>query len=486
METERLLTRQQPPNADPDPTTESAPHSIYSPVLRNNYGDDHDESNTEINDTEDDVILEHGMTASIHGEGHTTNNLQTLMHLLKGNIGTGILAMPIAIKYAGLWVGTAGIFIIGFIALHCMQMLVDCSRHMCRRTGRPHLDYGGVGKKAIENYLYNTPQARRVFIGKSTKVVINTFLCITQLGFCTVYILFITQNVSQVVKAASKGFDLNTRLYAFLVFVLLVPFVFVRKLTHLAPFSMFANVLTVVGLVITVQYCFHDLPSSSTYPAFTSWKELPLYFGIAIYAFEGIGIVLPIENKMKHPQDFPGWNGVLSTGIYLVIIMYAAVGFYGYLKFGDDIQGSITLNLPQDNWLYLSVKLMFSLGIYISYGLQFYVPILVIWTGIRRKLTNLWLIENGESLLRISFLVLTFLLAITVPHLDLMISLIGALASSALALIFPPIIHIMAFWPDGDLRWWHIVKDVIIVLFGLLGFLTGTVTTIMKIVKVMS
>jgi len=78
------------------------------------------------------------------------------------------------------------------------------------------------------------------------------------------------------------------------------------------------------------------------------------------------------------------------------------------------------------------------------------------------------------------------LLAITVPHLDLMISLIGALASSALALIFPPIIHIMAFWPDGDLRWWHIVKDVIIVLFGLLGFLTGTVTTIMKIVKVMS
>jgi len=72
METERLLTRQQPPNADPDPTTESAPHSIYSPVLRNNYGDDHDESNTEINDTEDDVILEHGMTASIHGEGHTT------------------------------------------------------------------------------------------------------------------------------------------------------------------------------------------------------------------------------------------------------------------------------------------------------------------------------------------------------------------------------------------------------------------------------
>ena len=51
--------------------------------------------------------------------------LQTLIHLLKGNIGTGLLAMPEAFMYAGLWVGFAGIPVMGIICVHCMHLLVS-------------------------------------------------------------------------------------------------------------------------------------------------------------------------------------------------------------------------------------------------------------------------------------------------------------------------------------------------------------------------
>jgi proton-coupled amino acid transporter len=52
---------------------------------------------------------------------------------------------------------------------------------------------------------------------------------------------------------------------------------------------------------------------------------------------------------MKEPESYGGWNGVLNTGILLVTIMYFIVGFFGYIRYGSDALGSITLNLPTDN-----------------------------------------------------------------------------------------------------------------------------------------
>lgn len=56
--------------------------------------------------------------------------------------------------------------------------------------------------------------------------------------------------------------------------------------------------------------------------------------------------VLPLENEMADPAAFRGYNGVLNTSMVLVASLYTAVGFYGYLKFGDKVKSSITFNLP--------------------------------------------------------------------------------------------------------------------------------------------
>ena len=66
---------------------------------------------------------------------------------------------------------------------------------------------------------------------------------------------------------------------------------FIKRLSIISDLSAVANVLCFVGLVGTYQFLFFNIGNPGDYPAFGPLKELPLFFGTALFAFEGIGIV---------------------------------------------------------------------------------------------------------------------------------------------------------------------------------------------------
>ena len=95
----------------------------------------------------------------------------------------------------------------------------------------------------------------------------------------------------QVIEKAAGFTALPEQFYQAMATVLLLIIMFIKELKNLAAVSMFANILCFTGLVIILQYCVRGLAPISSFPAFSSWAQLPLYFGTAVYAFEGIGVV---------------------------------------------------------------------------------------------------------------------------------------------------------------------------------------------------
>lgn len=88
-----------------------------------------------------------------------SRNFETLVHLLKGSLGTGILAMPNAFCNSGLLVGVIATIIIGVLCTYCLHVLINAQYKLCKRLRVPILSYPYSMKYALEQ----GPQCMRWF-----------------------------------------------------------------------------------------------------------------------------------------------------------------------------------------------------------------------------------------------------------------------------------------------------------------------------------
>lgn len=77
--------------------------------------------------------------------------MDTLTHLLKASLGTGILAMPMAFSYAGLVTGIFATILTALICTHCAYVLVKCAHTLYYRSRRTAMNFADVAEVAFVN-----------------------------------------------------------------------------------------------------------------------------------------------------------------------------------------------------------------------------------------------------------------------------------------------------------------------------------------------
>lgn len=98
---------------------------------------------------------------------------------------------------------------------------------------------------------------------------------------------------------------------------------------------------------ITFYYLFDEVhePSSLSDNYIGNISDFPIFFCTVIFAMEGIGVIMPLENSMRTPQHFLGCPGILNIAMTVVMSLYVFMGFFGYLRY-PGIDDTITSSIP--------------------------------------------------------------------------------------------------------------------------------------------
>ena len=76
------------------------------------------------------LALESNVEPKERDDALAISNLETIIHILKGNIGIGVLTLPMAIRNSGLIFGSLGLIFIAYLCVYCMMLLVNAAHRV--------------------------------------------------------------------------------------------------------------------------------------------------------------------------------------------------------------------------------------------------------------------------------------------------------------------------------------------------------------------
>lgn len=409
---------------------------------------------------------------------HPNGFLGAFMHIVKTSLGTGILAIPRAFKNAGLLVGLFGTLLVGIICTHAIHILVKASQKVCSKTKTPSLGFADTA----EGVFKLGPPALHKWSRFAKYFVEGRLFCIHYLADA-VYLVIISVSLTKFFKVYYPSTETwDEYIFKLILFVPLLICGQVRQLKHLVPFSLIANLMLIVTFGITAYYMFSGISEINIKDRSLAAgiSGIPSFFSTVLFSMEGIGTIMPVENSMVKPK-FLGCHGVLNSAMMVIISLYASIGFFGYYKFGEGTEATITKNLPDDIPAQV-VQIAIAIAVFFSYMLVFYVPVDIIWSNIKDKIPQS---RHNISQIILRSVLITVNVGIAIAggdHLGTLIDLIGAIFLSTLGFFVPALLDTIICYEEGwGVLHWRLIKNIFIMVLSVFGLVSGSYYAILEL-----
>lgn len=374
--------------------------------------------------------------------------------LLKSFVGTGVLFLPKAYLNGGMLFSNLVLLFVAALSYYCFVLLVSTSLKI---PG----SFGDMGGRLYGRWMRNT---------------ILFSIVISQIGFVAAYIVFTAENLQAFIHAVSKCKTFIPIPYLILMqMVIFLPFSLLRDISKLGFTALIADAFILVGLIYLYYYDILTLVQRGGIADIVSFNPVDwtLFIGTAIFTFEGIGLIIPIQESMRAPQKFPR---VLAIVMVIITVIFISMGALSYAAYGSKTETVVLLNLPQDSQMVNGVQFLYSMAILLSTPLQIFPAIRIteteLFTRSGKYNPNIKWQKNGFR-----FLVVALCAAIAwggAADLDKFVSLVGTFACVPLVYIYPPMLHYRAVAKSRLMK----IADVLLGIFGAVAMVYTTSQTI--------
>ena len=393
------------------------------------------------------------------GDAGTT---KTFFTLLKAFIGTGIMFLPKAFRNGGILFSSVTLITVSIVTTVCFRLLLHC---------RKKYQLGGYGELG------------EAICGPRFRSVILASITLSQLGFVCAGIIFTAQNLLAFLNAVTFEYGsaqpFNTNALIAVQFVVLIPMALIRNISKLGPAALIADVFILIGLVYIWQYDIAALSTRGAAPSMTLFNpsDFTLTIGSAIFTFEGIGLILPIQSSMREPHKF---SYLLYAVMFIITAIFTSVGALCYATFGDETKIQIISNFPQDSKLVNVVQFLYSLAVLVGEPVQLFPAVRIIETSLlgekatgKRSAAVKW----KKNAVRSAAIVTCGLVAVVgASDLDKFVALIGAFACVPLVYIYPPYLHFKAVASTSQEK----AFDVALISVGVVACVYSTVMVVFQ------
>ncbi|KAF2215116.1 hypothetical protein CERZMDRAFT_116671 [Cercospora zeae-maydis SCOH1-5] len=390
------------------------------------------------------------------GEAGTTKAFFTL---LKAFVGTGIMFLPKAFRNGGILFSSITLIMVSVITTLCFRLLLQCRDR-----------YGGGGYGELGDAIF----------GRRFRGLILASITLSQLGFVCAGLIFTAENLLAFLHAVvpvDRPQPFDTSALIAIQFVILIPMALIRNIAKLGPAALLADVFILVGLVYIWAYDIKDLAVNGMAPTVKLFNpsSYTLTVGSAIFTFEGIGLILPIQSSMKNPDKFPY---LLYLVMFIITCIFTSVGALCYATFGEETKIQIISNYPQNSKLVNTVQFLYSMAVLVGEPVQLFPAVRIIeqWlfgdkaSGKKSQGVKWW-----KNLLRTSMMLFCGLVAIFgAGDLDKFVSLIGAFACVPLVYIYPPLLHLRGMAEKRSEK----IYDIALIALGVFAFTFTTAMTV--------